>query len=160
MAVNIACVGNVGKDPETHTFANGHSKTSFTLAVSQGYMDNSNWVDQGTMWFEVTPITKQATSQLAHIHKGDRILVTGLLSQRFWDKDGVQHSMLQIAAHAIGKMVKPQSDAQPQQAPTDPSTYGTGIYQPQQATSEYAPSSQPYDPAAEPWSGLAPEPDF
>lgn len=160
MAVNIACVGNVGKDPETHTFTNGHTKTSFTLAVSQGYMDNGNWIDQGTMWLEVTPITRQAQSQLAHIHKGDRILVTGLLSQRFWDKDGVQHNMLQIAAHAIGKMVKPQQDSQPQQPQAASSTFGSGIYQPQQADSGYVPSSQPYDPAQEPWSGVALEPDF
>lgn len=154
MAVNISCVGNVGKDPETHTFNNGSTKTSFSLAVSQGYMDNGNWVDQGTMWLEVTPITRQASSQLAHIHKGDRILVTGLLSQRFWDKDGVQHNMLQIAAHAIGKLVKPQ------QGQSDTSGYGNGIYTNQQASSGYVPSNQPYDPAQDPWSGVAAEPDF
>lgn len=145
MAVNIACVGNVGKDPETHTFANGSTKTSFTLAVSQGYMDNGSWVDQGTMWLEVTPITKQASNQLPYIHKGDRLLVTGLLSQRFWEKDGIQHSALAIAAHAIGKLVKPQGEQQ-----------ASGIYQ-QPADSGYVSSGQPYDPTQDPWGASEPE---
>lgn len=42
MAVNVNLVGNVGKDPETKTFQNGGSVTSFTVGVSQGYFDKRN----------------------------------------------------------------------------------------------------------------------
>lgn len=73
MAVNVNLVGNVGKDPETKTFQNGGSVTSFTVGVSQGYFDKRNqWQDQGTMWLEVEPITQGAKSQLQYVHKATR----------------------------------------------------------------------------------------
>jgi len=113
-AVNIAFVGNVGGEPETKTFNDGSSLTTFNVGVSQGYFDRSKtWVDQGTMWIRVKPITKQATDQLRQVHKGAKVLVTGLLSQRFYTaKDGSQASSLECAAHAIGLMSRPPQQQQ------------------------------------------------
>lgn len=118
-AVNIAFVGNVGGEPETKTFNDGSSLTTFNVGVSQGYFDRSKtWVDQGTMWIRVKPITRQATDQLRQVHKGAKVLVTGLLSQRFYTaKDGSQASSLECAAHAIGLMSRPQQQQSGYQPP-------------------------------------------
>lgn len=117
MAVNVALVGNVGKDPQTRTFNNGKSITTFSVGVSQGYFDQQNqWVDQGTMWLDVEPITRQAQEQVPYVTKGAKVVVTGLLSQRFYtDKQGNNASSLKVAAHAIGFLHKPQQQAPVQQ---------------------------------------------
>ena len=99
MAVNVNLVGNVGKDPETRNFPSGGSVTSFTVGVSQGYFDKRNqWQDQGTMWLEVEPITQGAKSQLQYVHKGDKVHVSGLLSQRFFTPESFNVSANAVAA--------------------------------------------------------------
>lgn len=144
MAVSIAFKGNVGKDPETRTFRNGNSLTTFSVGVSQGYFDQSHqWQDQGTMWITVE-CSPTAASQLPHVRKGVKVLVVGLLSQRFYQKkDGSQGSELRCYAQALGFLHR--KDEQPQ------ATGFTGS-QPQ-------PQSQP--PASDPWAdGGEPDPEF
>ena len=112
MAVNVNLVGNVGKDPKT--FQNGGSVTSFTVGVSQGYFDKRNqWQDQGTMWLEVEPITQGAKSQLQYVHKGDKVHVSGLLSQRFFTRnDGTPGSALRVAAQTLSFIHRQPKDQQ------------------------------------------------
>lgn len=114
MAVSVNLVGNVGKDPETKTFQNGGSVTSFTVGVSQGYFDKRNqWQDQGTMWLEVEPITQGAKSQLQYVHKGDKVHVSGLLSQRFFTRnDGTPGSALRVAAQTLSFIHRQPKDQQ------------------------------------------------
>ena len=130
MAVNVTFAGNVGKDPETRTFPTGHSLTTFSVGVSQGYFDQSRqWVDQGTMWITVE-CSPTAARQLPYVRKGARVLVAGLLSQRFYQrKDGGQGSELRCYAHALGFLHKPQQQGQaaPQQpAPQQPAQPAQG----------------------------------
>lgn len=132
MAVNICFQGNVGGEPNTRTFQNGSSVTTFSVAVSQGYFDQSHqWVDQGTMWIDVE-CAPGAAKQLPFVHKGVRVLVTGLLSQRFWtDKQGAERSSLRCYARALGFINKPQQQGQPapaQQAASGDPWAGSGDY--------------------------------
>ncbi|KAB5608390.1 single-stranded DNA-binding protein [Bifidobacterium jacchi] len=145
MAVNVTFAGNVGRDPETRTFQNGHSLTTFSVGVSQGYFDTSRqWVDQGTMWVTVE-CSPTAARQLPYVAKGARVLVTGLLSQRFYQKkDGSQGSELRCYAHALGFLHKPQQQGQQSQ----PSQQAAG---PQQA----APAAQSQGMPVDPWASNA-----
>ena len=147
MAVNVTFAGNVGKDPETRTFNNGHSLTTFSVGVSQGYFDQSRqWVDQGTMWITVE-CSPMAARQLPYVNKGARVLVTGLLSQRFYQrKDGGQGSELRCYAHALGFLHKQQQGQQPQ--PSQPSQPSAGIRQ-------GAPAAQAQGMPVDPWAGNA-----
>ncbi|NEG95987.1 hypothetical protein CS006_10510 [Bifidobacterium primatium] len=103
MAVNTCLQGNVGAEPVTRTFNNGNSVTTFRVGVNQGYYDQSRqWVDQGTMWVEVE-CSPSAAVQLPWVHKGSRVLVYGLLSQRLYKKkDGTDGSSLRLYAQALG----------------------------------------------------------
>lgn len=118
MAVNICFQGNVGGEPQTRTFNNVSSVTTFSVAVSQGYFDQSHqWVDNGTMWIDVE-CAPGAAKQLPFVHKGVRVIVNGLLSQRFWtDKQGAERSTLRCYAQALGFINKTQQQGQPAPAP-------------------------------------------
>lgn len=143
MAVNIAFKGNVGKDPETHTFQNGNSVTTFSVGVSQGYFDQSHqWQDQGTMWITVE-CSPTAAQQLPYVRKGAKVLVTGLLSQRFYTKkDGSQGSELRVYAQALGFQHRQQQNNAGTQQPQQ------GVYAPQpqqpQRQQQAAPPSDPW----------------
>lgn len=136
MGANVTFTGNVGRDPETRSFDNGRSLTTFSVGVSQGYYDQQNqWHDQGTMWITVE-CSPTAARQLPYVHKGVRLLVNGRLSQRFYQKkDGSQGSELRVYADAIGFLHK--KDEQPQ----------TGGFT----------GGQPQQPASDPWA--APQSD-
>lgn len=150
MAVNISLVGNVGRDPETKTFQNGNSLTTFSVGVSQGYYDQSRqWQDQGTMWVDVECITPQAKAQLPWVTKGSRVHITGLLQQRFFTKkDGSQGSSLKVAAQTLSFLHK-----------KDEMQQGGGYAAP----GGYAPAAST-PPASDPWSNgggyQSDEPDF
>lgn len=140
MAVNITFKGNVGKDPETYTFQNGHSLTTFSVGVAQGYFDQQHqWQDQGTMWITVE-CSPTAAQHLPWVRKGAKVIVTGLLSQRFYTKkDGSQGSELRVYAQALGFQHKQQqqqdSGGQPPQQ---------GGYTPQPQQQQPAPPSDPW----------------
>lgn len=150
MAVNVSLVGNVGRDPETKTFQNGNTLTTFSVGVSQGYFDQSRqWQDQGTMWLDVECITPQAKNQLPWVMKGARVHITGLLQQRFFQKkDGSQGSSLKVAAQALSFLHK-KDEQQMMQQPGG-----------------YTPPSGGYTapPASDPWSNgggyQSDEPEF
>lgn len=149
MAVNIAFKGNVGKDPETHTFPNGKSVTTFSVGVSQGYFDQQHqWQDQGTMWVTVE-CSPTAAQQLPYVRKGVKVLVTGLLSQRFYQKkDGSQGSELRCYAQALGFLHKQQQQQRGGFA---------GASQP--APRQPAPSNDVTDPWADGSAGFGGDPD-
>ncbi len=158
MAVNVNLVGNVGKDPETKTFQNGGSVTSFTVGVSQGYFDKRNqWQDQGTMWLEVEPITQGAKSQLQYVHKGDKVHVSGLLSQRFFTRnDGTPGSALRVAAQALSFIHRQPKDRQQNGFADNRNRYSDGYSG--DATTQPA-AAPPEDPWSQPTTDFGNEPD-
>lgn len=139
--------GNVGQDPETKTFQDGNTSTTFSVGHSQGYFDTSHqWVDQGTMWIRVRPRGSQPESVVPHIHKGTKVVVSGKLVQKtFTRQDGSQGTSLEVIASAIG-IVPPKDKSQPQPAnqypaQNAPQTQNTGAY-----TGETDPWGQPSAP--------------
>ncbi|AKV55530.1 single-strand binding protein [Bifidobacterium actinocoloniiforme DSM 22766] len=103
MSTAIELTGNAGGDPETRTFQGG-SVTTVSVAVNQGYMDQShNWVEQGTAWYRVRLNGKQALDQAKYIHKGTKLLVNGGLKVReYTDKQGQARQALEVSARHVG----------------------------------------------------------
>lgn len=125
MAIGVSFAGNCGGEPETRLFNNG-SSTTFSVAVSQGYFDQSHqWVDQGTAWVRVRPVGKMAQAQMSSISKGVKVLIVGTLKVcEYTDKDGAKRMSLDVAARHIGIAQSSQSNttqstptAQPTQDP-------------------------------------------
>ena len=87
----VILVGNLGKDPESRSFANGGKVVSFSLATSE------NWRDKGsgerkekTEWHNVS-IFSEGLARVAeqYLKKGSKVYLEGQLETRKWqDQSG------------------------------------------------------------------------
>ena len=66
-------IGNMCNEPELRSTKDGKAVTNFTVAV--------NWMDgQGTDYFNVSAWERRAEICAKHLHKGDRVAVSGTIS--------------------------------------------------------------------------------
>jgi single-strand DNA-binding protein len=100
----ITVVGNVGWTPNHKALASGTVVTDFRLAHTPSRFDKATgeWKDLETMWYSVTCWRGLADNVAASVRKGDRVVVTGRLSQRSYEKDGEKRISLEIDASSVG----------------------------------------------------------
>lgn len=80
--------GNVGKEPEVHTFANGSKKASFSVAVNAGFMKDGEW-QENTDWHDVVTFDNDTIEKLTTSSaKGRMVQITGALKSRKYTKEG------------------------------------------------------------------------
>lgn len=81
--------GNLARDPETRQVGD-QALTTFTLAVQCGWGDK-----QTTLWLRCNLWGRQKLAQ--YLHKGDRVCVSGELSQReYTTQDGQTRQSLEL----------------------------------------------------------------
>jgi len=87
----VILVGNLGKDPEARTFANGGKVVSFSLATSENWKDrNSGERKEKTEWHNIS-IFSEGLAGVAErfLRKGSKVYVEGQLETRKWqDQSG------------------------------------------------------------------------
>ena len=87
----VILVGNLGKDPESRTFANGGKVVSFSLATSESWKDrNSGERKEKTEWHNVS-IFSEGLARVAeqYLKKGSKVYLEGQLETRKWqDQSG------------------------------------------------------------------------
>jgi single-strand DNA-binding protein len=93
----VTLLGRLTRDPELRQTPNGASVASFSLAL------NRSWKDQKSgEWQEETDfIDCVAWGPLAErlekmVKRGQRLLVSGRLSQRSWEQDGQKRSKVEV----------------------------------------------------------------
>jgi single-strand DNA-binding protein len=93
----VVLLGRLTRDPELRQTPNGASVASFSLAL------NRSWKDQKSgEWQEETDfIDCVAWGPLAErlermVKRGQRLLVTGRLSQRSWEQDGQKRNKIEV----------------------------------------------------------------
>ena len=113
--------GNLGGDAEVRATAGGTTVASWSVAVSSGFGDKKT-----TNWIRCNLWGKRAESGLIpYLVKGQQVAVSGELSVREWEKDGVKNKSVEVNVSEIdligGKSEAPrQRDgiaSAPQQAP-------------------------------------------
>ena len=100
---NVSILGNLTRDPELRFTPNGTPVASFGIAVNRRYQDKQSgeWVED-TSFFNITAWFKLAENCAESLSRGDRVLVTGRLSQRSWeDKSGQKRSVVEIVANVV-----------------------------------------------------------
>lgn len=105
MGETITITGIVGTDPAPRTTPSGAELVSFRLASPIRRQDRATgaWVEQGTSWYTVTAWRALAKNVIASIAKGDRVLVTGELRIRSYERqDGSTGLAADVDARAIG----------------------------------------------------------
>ncbi len=100
---NITILGNITRDPELRFTPSGTAVANFGLAVNRNVQNkNSGEWETQVDFFNVTAWYKLAENCAESLSKGDRVLVSGRLSQDSWEsKDGQKRSTVKIIANVI-----------------------------------------------------------
>lgn len=87
----VILVGNLGKDPEIRSFANGGRVASFSVATSESWKDKqSGEKKERTEWHRISVLNDNLVGIVEkYIKKGAKVYIEGQLETRKWtDKDG------------------------------------------------------------------------
>jgi single stranded DNA-binding protein len=81
-------VGNVGRDPDIQTTANGTKVAHFSVATSRRIPRNDGF-EERTEWHRLTLWGRLADLAEDYVRKGDRIYVEGRMEYGSFEKNGV-----------------------------------------------------------------------
>ncbi|MGW5267286.1 single-stranded DNA-binding protein [Rhodococcus sp. NPDC003994] len=104
----LTIVGNLTADPELRFTPAGAAVTNFTVASTPRHFDKNTqeWKD-GDALFMRCNIWREAAENLAEsLTKGARVVVTGRLIQRSYEKDGQKRSVIELEVDEVGPSLK------------------------------------------------------
>jgi single-strand DNA-binding protein len=100
----ITLTGNVAAPPSLRQAA-GTAVTSFRVGATPRRYDKATdaWSDGETLWFTVTAWRALAEHCASSLLKGDKVVVSGRLTQRTWTADdGSARTGLEVEAASVG----------------------------------------------------------
>lgn len=127
----VQLLGHLGKDPETKTFDNGGSVTSFTLATQDSYFDKASnqRVALPTQWHNVR-IGMPAIGKVAqtYLKKGSQVFIEGTINYRkYQDSTGADRFFTEIS---VTNMILIGSKASADGGPVQASAAQNGTFDP------------------------------
>lgn len=105
----LTIVGYLGNDPVMRFTPSGQAVTSFSLATSRSYTNNSGQKIDETTWFRISVWGAQAESCNQYLSKGRPVLVVGRLNpdsesgspRIFTRKDGSSGASYEVTAQTV-----------------------------------------------------------
>jgi single-strand DNA-binding protein len=107
---NIIIAGQLGRDAELRALPDGTPVASFSVADSQGR-------DKPTIWWRCSLFGKRADSLAPYLVKGQAVTITGSISEREYEKDGVTHKSIDVRVNDVALQGGRREDAAPAPAP-------------------------------------------
>lgn len=109
MYQEITIVGYLGNEPDMRYTPNGQAVTSFSVASSRKYTNNSGQQIDETTWFRVSVWGAQAESTSQYLHKGSPVLVVGRLRpdpqtggpRLYTRQDGTMAASFEVTAQTV-----------------------------------------------------------
>ncbi|SDQ38475.1 single-strand DNA-binding protein [Curtobacterium sp. UNCCL20] len=100
----ITVCGIIATEPRHLVTDTGIAITSMRLASPSRRWDRatSTWTNGATNWFTVTAFRSLAANVHRSLKKGDRIVVTGRVRIRTWERDGRGGTSVEIDAEGLG----------------------------------------------------------
>jgi single-strand DNA-binding protein len=173
----LTILGNLTADPELRATQGGAQVASFTIASTPRIFDKASneWKDGDALFLRCSAWRELGENVAASLRKGTAVIAQGRLKQRSYEKDGVNHTVVELEVDAIGpslarataqvqKSAPRGQQGQPQQGYGQPAQTAYGAPQgyapqPQQAQPQYAP--QPgYGQQAQPGYGQQAQPQY
>ena len=92
--------GNLTRDPELRTTANGTSVCSFSVAVNRVFKDSSGTQQETVSFIDCSAWGRLGEMIAQYAKKGSGVLVSGRLDQRSWEDktSGQKRSRVEIVA--------------------------------------------------------------
>lgn len=104
---DIQITGNVGSIDLRFT-PGGKAVASISVAENHRRKNGNEWIDDGTTWWRITAWERQAETLAEHIQKGTRVLVTGTVKSREYEKDGEKRTSYDVTARHVAVIPKQQ----------------------------------------------------
>ncbi len=87
----VELIGHVGRDPEVRYTREGTAVAHLSVATDECWTDREQTTQHRTLWHRVEVWGPLATVIQGHVHKGQRLFVSGTLDYREWTRaDGVR----------------------------------------------------------------------
>lgn len=108
MSQHISTIGLIATEPKLFTPEGGAEFCTFRLASTERRFDaqKKEWFDGETNWFTVNTFRTLAVHANESFSKGDRIIVSGRLRMRAWEKDEKKGTSINIDADGLGHDVR------------------------------------------------------
>lgn len=94
MPVPASIIGNLGADPELRTTSNGTKIVELRIASQDG-KDKTSW------WTAKFINSKAGEIAEKYAKKGSSVLVSGLMEEETWEKDGQKKSKIVLNASTL-----------------------------------------------------------
>jgi single-strand DNA-binding protein len=100
----VTVVGNVATSVRYYRTAAGVPVASFRLASTERRFDRgqNRWVDGETSFYTVWAWRWLADNVVGSVSRGDPMMVVGRVRVRQWEREGRQHTAVEIDASALG----------------------------------------------------------
>jgi single-strand DNA-binding protein len=104
----ITVVGYLTGDPELRFIPSGAGVANFTVASTPRRFDRqkNEWVDMETLFMRCQVWNQMAENVVESLKKGTRVMVTGNLISRSWEKDGQKHTAMEMTVNEIGPTLR------------------------------------------------------
>jgi single-strand DNA-binding protein len=114
---SVSIIGRLTRDGELKYTNSGMAVCKFAIACNAKRKNGDQWIEEAH-FFDVVLWGKSGEALNQYLLKGKQIAVKGKLVQSRWEKDGQQHSRVEIHADDIQLL----GDSKPrQEAPNKPS---------------------------------------
>lgn len=95
----VTLIGNLTCDPELNQLAGGRRVVNFGFAVNHfGADSQTTRQGENTCFVDVVVWGQSAKIASEHLHKGDRVLIDGVLKYEEWEADGITRNQHKITA--------------------------------------------------------------
>lgn len=140
---NMTIVGTVTADPELRFIPSGAAVANFTVAANERRKnkDTGEWEDGSATFIRCNVWRQHAENVAESLTRGMRVIVTGRLKQREYEKDGEKRSVFDLEVDEVGPTLQ----------------WATAKVNKVRRDNAGAPTSSGPAPADDPW-GAAPTP--
>ena len=106
--MSTVLVGNLVADVDLRWTPSGAAVASFTIASTPRTFDKQagRWVDGEALFMRCTVWRSMAENVAESLTKGTRVIVSGELVQRSWEKDGVKRTSVEMQVEEVGPSLK------------------------------------------------------
>ena len=113
----VTIIGNLTANPELRFTPNGAAVVNFTVAQTPRTFDKTTneWKDGDALFMDCSLWREAAENVAESLTVGNRVIVTGRLKQRAWEKDGVKRTKIELEVDEVGPSLK-YSTATPNKA--------------------------------------------
>lgn len=104
----ITIIGNLTDAPELRFTASGVAVASFTIASTPRTFDkqSNEWKDGETLFMRCSIWRDAAENVAESLARGTRVIVSGRLKSRSYDKDGEKRTVIELDVDEVGPSLK------------------------------------------------------